>query len=119
MPTLVTHGLIHSMERKRCLTPDEHLLAMGFPVFEGLPNHPIPWQPVLEKLSCASKKRLAGNGMYLPLVGHCLLYLLGNIEKKTPPMPSLKRAFSSLSLKSEGSQIFLSPPSAAKKRRDD
>ena len=95
MPTLVTHGLIHSFVRDRPLVPLEHLVAMGFNVFHPLHNKELALKPGLKNCSSAELKRMAGNAMYLPLVGVQILYLLSYVYRK-PPAPERRNSSSSL-----------------------
>ena len=95
MPCLVTHGLIHNFSRGRPLVPEEHLVAQGFPVFHEIHGKSLPFGTALRALSGSEVKRMAGNGMYLPLIGLQLLYLIAYATKK-PEKPA--RAMSSASL---------------------
>jgi len=89
MPTLMTNSmcvLIRGAQNKfqwcgGCaegvlLTPDEHLQVMGWPLAncadEGTPQMPKE----LAKLSSSKKKRVAGNGMHMAVVGSLLIYAL-------------------------------------------
>ena len=103
IPTLVTHGLIHSFTRLRPLVPLEHLVAMGFNVFHPLHGKELAVKTGLKNCSPAELKRMAGNAMYLPLVGVQILYLLSYVHRK-PPVPERRSSSSSLAtMRTDGS----------------
>ena len=103
IPTLVTHGLIHSFTRLRPLVPLEHLVAMGFNVFHPLHGKELAVKTGLKNCSPAELKRMAGNAMYLPLVGVQILYLLSYLHRK-PPVPERRSSSNSLAtMRTDGS----------------
>ena len=83
VPTLVGHGLLHHYRAKRPLIALEHLVAMGYPIFTRLHNREFPLLNHLKNLTDNNIKKLAGNAMYLPLMGLQLAYLVANIKKST------------------------------------
>ena len=82
LPCLVTHGLNHNYTRGRCLVPAEHLLAQGLPVWHRIHGSELLFLRALGVLSSCDLKKLAGNGMYLPLIGYQLAYVLAYTTKK-------------------------------------
>ena len=92
LPCLVTHGLIHNYSRKRCLVPAEHLVAQGLPVWHRVHGSELPFLKALGVLSSCDLKKLAGNGMYLPLIGYQLMYVLAYTTKKPKTFRSSSNA---------------------------
>ncbi|CAE7793867.1 unnamed protein product [Symbiodinium sp. CCMP2592] len=77
-PTLVSHGTLHNFFRKRCMVGEEHLLSMGFPIFD---EDCFLKSVVGNVMSKRMMKQMAGNAMYLPLIGIQLLYLISHLHK--------------------------------------
>ena len=86
VPTLITHGTIHSFILQRRATGQEHLMFQGVPVLDsqladmGLKE--LPWQSVLETLSRSQLLKLAGNAMFLPGLIAQDLYILSRLHKR-------------------------------------
>ena len=109
IPTLVTHGLLHNFLKQRPLTAKEHLLCMGFPVYENVPGYPLPFQTVVDSMPPPKKKKCAGNSMYVPLIGRQLIYLLSNLQRKgnlQTPTRKLRRRDSMSTKASKDSWTF-------------
>ena len=77
-PTLVSHGTLHNFFRKRCMVGEEHLLSMGFPMFD---EDCFLKSVVGNVMSQSKMKQMAGNAMYLPLIGIQLLYVISHLQK--------------------------------------
>ena len=100
-PTLVGHGTVHCYAKKRCMVPEEHLLAMGYPVF----NEDFPHKYAIEHMLTKSEiKKFAGNAMYLPIIGMQMAYIIAKIEKtnKTTPVTNVKAGLSTFQRKHSG-----------------
>ena len=83
-PTLVGHGTVHCYAKNRCMVPEEHLLAMGYPVF----HQDFPHKYAIDHMLTKSEiKKFAGNAMYLPIIGMQLGYIIAKIEKTTKETP--------------------------------
>ena len=78
----VAHGLIHNYSRKRRLVPAEHLVAQALAVWHRIHGSELPFFKALGVLASCDLKKLAGNGMYLPLIGYQLMYVLAYTTKK-------------------------------------
>ena len=93
LPTLVTHGCVHSWARKRCLIPEEHLAAQGVQLYfvPGWhdPAHRSIMQPLLEKRAFTRNemKQLAGNGMHQPTVASIVMYTLATMHRYRSGVP--------------------------------
>ena len=85
VPTLVGHGLLHHYRFLRPLIGLEHLVAMGYPIFHRLHNQEFPLLNTLKHAITESQaKKLAGNAMYLPLMGLQLGYIVAKTRKPGP-----------------------------------
>ena len=85
LPTLVTHGSLHSWKKRRCLTPEEHLAAQGVQV-KPVPGSNVPslMSDLIRQrlLSRAEMKRLAGNAMHQATVASIVLYSLATLKRR-------------------------------------
>ncbi|CAE7361460.1 unnamed protein product [Symbiodinium sp. CCMP2592] len=86
LPTLVTHGCLHSWRHRRCLIPLEHLGAQGVQIYPHATAQAAMqslMQPLLQSgvLSRGDQKRLAGNGMHQPTVASVVLYTLSSLHR--------------------------------------
>lgn len=87
MPPLLSHGLMYNMgarQPNRIFTAREHLLVQGMPVVpEAATRFKCPFEGVLEQLSVADIKRLAGNSMAAVCIGSLIAYVVGRTHVKS------------------------------------
>jgi hypothetical protein len=94
MPALLTRtSLMWSMVHQRCLTPLEHLVVMGVPVFDtsrsDIDRSGIELLAKRGKLTSVEITHAAGNGMVQIAIGCVLMFGLGGSRPKaTEPLPS-------------------------------
>ena len=85
IPSLVTHGLIHSWRHGRPALGQEHLVFQGVPAYESLTQAvgiELPWRSQLGHLSQNQLVRLAGNAQSAPLLGQQLLYIISRMRMR-------------------------------------
>lgn len=86
-PVLLTHGHIASFSRNRIATGDEHLLAQGVVMFDGITDSfSSLLRPFLQPLSRKDKIFLAGNGLCAATWGAWFLYVMSNLRRIPEPV---------------------------------
>ncbi|CAE7036856.1 unnamed protein product [Symbiodinium sp. CCMP2592] len=99
LPSMLTHGTVHSWQAQRTLTHRELYQAHGF----FMKDASSPIAKVLEQMPHSQQQMLLGNGWHLPVMGSWLLYILAhsiriNRAMSVQPERGLLRALSSKSL---------------------
>lgn len=88
MPCLITKGLMYSARHKRPRVEEEHLSAMGLPVWpemqelcNDMTNGPVHFRMPFDTSLFTRGKiiKIAGNGMDFLSLGAWVAYCLGNV----------------------------------------
>ena len=92
-PTLVTHGILHSWVKQRCLVPEEHLAVQGVQIYHTLQHNPEMrslLQPLISSrsLSRGEMKKLAGNGMHQLTIASVVFFTLATMRRASQGIPA-------------------------------
>ena len=88
IPSLARHGRIFSAKHRRHLSPEAHLLVIGFPATAKC-VYPVPWLSAIDCLDEKNLKLLSGNAFNVPTWTSWRAYCLGHTRKK--PRLKVKR----------------------------
>lgn len=98
VPCLVRHGEIWSFGKARPMMPTEHLIAQGWPMHDvATPEFPATIDPAAHGLAGSDIKKMAGNGMCLPVMGTAFLYSMAHcvvVRRESVCRMFLKGSFS-------------------------
>ena len=84
VPSLLTHGTIHSWTAKRALLVEELFVAHGYNLFPERTGCPelCKIAPCLSTLQVKNRKLLLGNGWHLPMLSSWMFYILSQVIKR-------------------------------------
>ena len=80
LPSLLTHGTVHSFNPDRLVTPRELYLAHGYNRCPSQTQCPVPCllEDFLSSISSRESKELLGNGWHLPTMASFFCYILAH-----------------------------------------